>query len=166
MSEEKIQLLKEIYEHIILQYKLLEDANEKLSQKGANLIGFIGVILGIVVKIFIDKIDVLSCISAHSWFFASIIIILLFASLVSFLVGTKIRTFTSLITPSFLIEKFENGTSRDIFWSQFVKGAKRAYEENKKINKTKSRWLKIGNFIFLISLTLLIGYTIFVIAKS
>ncbi|MDP3041745.1 MAG: hypothetical protein Q8N62_03305, partial [Candidatus Omnitrophota bacterium] len=87
MPEEKVQLLKEIYEHIILQYKLLEDANEKLSQKGSNLIGFIGVILGITVKLFLDRIDLLTKIDKYSLIFATTIIMLLFISLICFLTG-------------------------------------------------------------------------------
>lgn len=165
MPEEKIELLKDIYEHILLQYKLLEDANEKLSQKGTNLIGFTGVILGITVNLFLDKLELLSKINIYSGVFAVVIIVLLSVSLICFLYGTKVRTFTSLITPSFLIDKFEEGVSREVFWTQFVKGTKRAYEENKKINKAKSCWIKRGNIIFLIALITLTIYTISIVIK-
>lgn len=165
MSEEKIQLLKDVYEHIILQYKLLKDANEKLSQKATNLTGFTGVILGITISLFIGKLDMLSKVNNYSCFFGIAVIVLLFVSIFCFLTGTKIRTFTSLITPSFLVKKFEEGISREIFWKQFVKGVKKAYEENKKINKIKSKWIKSGNYLFIISLIILIGYTVYLIVK-
>lgn len=160
MANQDLGLVKEVYEHIILQYQLLEDANEKLSQKGVTLIGFSGVVLGLVVKLFLDRKTAYLVPDLFSYILGFLIIVFLILALYCFLIGTKISTFTSLVTPSFLVSKLNDGTPKEKFWEQFVIAAQKAYHANKINNADKSRWIKTGTIFFVTSLTSLLIYAL------
>jgi urea transporter len=155
MEEKRIRLLRDIYSHIILQYEILQKANERISEKGSGMIGFTSVILGIVLKIFLDNRNPLREVCDLSPFIALAVIVCLFISFTCFLAGTRVRSFTSLISPSFLIEKLKEDVAPEVFWTQFVEGAKSAYERNKEINQIISLWIKTGNIFLSISLAIL-----------
>jgi len=157
MGEDNVLLFKEIYEHLLVQYNLLEGANEKLSQKATNLLGFAGVVFGILVSFFFEHLPKIKSLDIYLPFVAICIIVLLFFSIICFFVATRIYDSCIFITPSFLVEKMKEGVPREKLWEKFSKSVQKAYDENKKENRYKSRWIIWGIFLFLLSFALLVG---------
>ncbi|MCF7871339.1 MAG: hypothetical protein K9L94_04530 [Candidatus Omnitrophica bacterium] len=147
-DKQKLELLKDIYEHIMYQYDLVDSANENLSDKAMRMSGFSGIVLGLLVNIAL-KIE-----ESVSFFDINIIALsagFSFISILCNIVAALVRTNKGLIKPEVLLNKFEENITLHDFWNQFTKVSRKAYEQIKKINAKKGFFVKFGDFSFIIA---------------
>lgn len=156
----KPETLEIIHEEIIRRFQYENERTKHLDDKAINIMGFVGIIDGLVSSLGVLTLQALANLIATVLLFLAIAA-LIFSFLFS-LQGYRIKGFTVVPDPYFLIGAYE-GRDKDQVIRDLNDNYAVAIEENMGLNNRKATWIKRAMYTLLVSVFLIAIFSCFVL---
>jgi hypothetical protein len=156
----KPETLEIIHEEIVRRFQYENERTKHLDDKASNVMGFVGIITGLVSSLGALTLQALTNLIATVLLFLAIAA-LIFSFLFS-LQGYRIKEFTVVPNPYFLIGEYE-GKDKDQVIRDLDANYAVAIEDNMKLNDRKATWIKRAMYTLLVSVFLIALFACFVL---